>query len=174
MPWDGPYVSGCVQVENTDKKFPERIMNPNGAGALGARVNWPSVHSFVLPTFYGNSIGNISIHAWMMAHGTTLSHLASLPLVSFPLYITHLPRRTFLSRMTRSLFRTPSPFTTLLREGIWKQANDRGTNQGSTRSIICEILSSGVSWNTVRGNAKEKHSYFFFYFLLKICSKFTV
>ena len=131
-----PYVSGCVQVENTDKKFLARIMNPNGAWTVGASANRSSVHSFVriLPTFYGNSIANISIHARIVAHGTTLPRPALLTLLSFPSYITRLPWRAFLSRTHVAPFALHS-FASLLRSGIQRPVNDRRTNQGDAPSI---------------------------------------
>lgn len=62
-------------------------MNPNGAKVVGVSVNRSSVHSFtrILATFYRNSIANISIHAGIVAHGTTLSH----PVFYSPSYHFH-------------------------------------------------------------------------------------
>ena len=71
------HVSGCVQVENTDKKFRERVMNPGGARrgrGRGCKPVGPSIHSLrILATFYqGIQSQNISIHGGMAARGTTL------------------------------------------------------------------------------------------------------
>lgn len=95
-------VSGCVQVENTDKKFRERIMNPGGARRGRGRECkpvGPSIHSMLVHPSYllpGDSQSqNISIHAGMVARGTTLPPLVHYPLLpsfiiaSFPSYTAH-------------------------------------------------------------------------------------
>lgn len=139
----GPHVSGCVQVENTDKKFLERIMNPNGARAVGASVNQSSVHSFVriLATFYGNSIANISMHAGIVAHGTTLPHPALLTLRSFPSYIKRLPRRAFLSR-TRRRFPAFPPFRFPLASRNSKPGRVIGVQIRATLDLLALTYSS--------------------------------
>lgn len=79
-------VSGCVQVENTDKKFRERIMNPGGARRGRGRECkpvGPSIHSMLVHPSYllpGDSQSqNISIHAGMVARGTTLPPSSTIP-----------------------------------------------------------------------------------------------
>lgn len=88
-------VSGCVQVENTDKKFRERIMNPNGG--VDASVNRPFIR-FSYPGYLLQGIRseNISMHGGIEARGTTLPpHSPLAPsFVSFPSYTTwrmHIP-----------------------------------------------------------------------------------
>lgn len=82
-------VSGCVQVENTDKKFRERVMNPGGARrgrGRGCKPVGPSIHSLrILATFYqGIQSQNISIHGGMAARGTTLPPFVHHSFLLFP------------------------------------------------------------------------------------------
>lgn len=82
-------------MENTDKKFRERIMNPNGG--VDASVNRPFIR-FSYPGYLLQGIRseNISMHGGIEARGTTLPPHSPLArsFVSFPSYTTwrmHIP-----------------------------------------------------------------------------------
>ena len=118
-------------MENTDKKFRERVMNPGGARrgrGRGCKPVGPSIHSLrILATFYqGIQSQNISIHGGMAARGTTL-----------PPFVHHSLLLLFASSCTTRVCHMARTFHPLSRKGI--RANDhRDTNQGEARSLVID------------------------------------